>query len=362
MTSELTRTGGTRPRSRYAHRARIVLALVLGAVLAAGACGTGAQSGSANGPVQEMTYLNTLPIESLTYAPELIADTNGYFAAQGLRVNFQYINGTPAATAAIMSGQGVLTRAGDTDIINSISSKGARVVNVGTGQKGGTTIRIVSSKRKPIATPADLRGKVIGEAALGGTTEGILTLVLNSAGMRISDVQQQVVGMSSGVFNLVQAGRLDGYMVSMDTALQLQASQPDAVILDPSQYIAAGSQAYITSTEQSADPAKRDQIQRYLRAIKSAIQFIADDQRNGYANTIRLISDKYRVPVFSDPAVTRASLDAYLQTWTFGGIDKAVQVDDARWTQTYDEMVAAGMVAGGANPREWIDGRLAPTS
>src|SRR5689334_22683635 len=40
---------------------------------------------------------------SLTYAPELVADTKGFFKAAG--VNFQFVNGTPPAIAAIMSGR-----------------------------------------------------------------------------------------------------------------------------------------------------------------------------------------------------------------------------------------------------------------
>lgn len=239
-----------------------------------------------------------------TYAPELIADTKGFFSVAGVHVNFQFVNGTPPAIAAIMPGQAELTGAGDSDIIRSIATMGAV-------QKGGTTIRIVSGKRNPIATPQDLRGKVIGEAALGGTTEGILSLLLSSAHMQLSDVKQQVVGMSAGVFNLVREGRLDGYMLSLDTALQLQATQPDAVILDPSKYIAAGSQDYITSVAQDADPAKKEAIWGYLKAIRSAIEFIAQDKANGYAETIKAISTKYKVPAFADQQATKAALDAY---------------------------------------------------
>jgi NitT/TauT family transport system substrate-binding protein len=316
----------------------------------------------ARAPVS-LTYLNTLPIESLTYATELVADTKGYFKAEGVNVDFQFVNGTPPAIAAVMSGKGALTRAGDTDIIKSIVTKDAQVLNVGAVQKGGTTIRIVSSKRNPIANPADLRGKVIGESALGGTTEGILNLVLNQAGMKITDVKQQVVGLSAGVFNLVQDGRIDGYMTSLDTALQLQAGQPDAVILDPSKFIASGSQDYITSTAQSKDPAKQDAIRRYLKAIKSAIVFMAGDQASGFAETIKSISTKYKVPAFADKAVTKASLDGYLASWTAaGGLDKAVQVDDTKWAATYDEMVKAAVVPGGKDPHGWIDDQLAPKS
>jgi NitT/TauT family transport system substrate-binding protein len=355
----------TRSRFPRGRRLSAVVPLALVTVLAASACGAapapGAAAGGGTAPAS-LTYLNTLPIESLTYATELVADTMGYFKAEGVDVNFQFVNGTPPAIAAVMSNQGVLTRAGDTDVIKSIVTKDAQVVNVGAVQKGGTTIRVVSSKRNPIAKPADLRGKVIGESALGGTTEGILTLVLNSVGMKITDVKQQVVGLSAGVFNLVQDGRIDGYMTSLDTALQLRAGQPDAIILDPSQFIASGSQDYVTSSAQAKDPVKQDAIRRYLKAIKSAITFMAKDQATGFAETIKSISGKYKVPAFADKDVTKAALDGYLASWTSGGLDKAVQVDAAKWAATYDEMVKADVVPGGKDPKAWIDDQLAPKS
>ncbi|GAA3731288.1 hypothetical protein GCM10022225_11400 [Plantactinospora mayteni] len=354
-------SGETRSRRRPGTRA--ALALLLSTSLALSACGGGSEPSQAGGELKKVTYLNTLPLESLTYAPELVADTNGYFKAEGLDVDFQYINGTPPAVAAVMSGKGLLTRAGDTDIMRSISDKNAQIVNVGAVQKGGTTIRIISSRRNPITNAADLRGKTIGQSALGGTTEGILVLVLASQGMKLTDVKQQVAALSAGTFNLVRNGRLDGYMTSLDTALQVQADHPDdAVLLDPSQYTAAGTQAYVTSVEQAKDPARQDEIQRYLRAIKSAVRFIAEDRADGYADTIKLISGKYKVPSFANPEVARAALDTYVATWTAGGVETAVQTDRSRWSSTYQELVSAGLLGGGKDPSQWIDDRNAPKS
>lgn len=366
MRSEVIRGGavrGSRHTSGHRRGRRIAIVGAVGTILLGAACAsppdkaTSAGSGEAS-----LTYLNTLPIESLTYAPELVADTKGFFKAEGVKVDFQFVNGTPPAIAAVMSGKGQLTRAGDADVIKSIATKNAKVVNVGTVQKGGATIRIVSSKKHPINTVADLRGKTIGESALGGTTEGLLTLLLSSAGMKLSDVHQQVVGLSAGTFSLIQKGRLDGFMPSLDTATQLKATHKDAVVFDLSKHIAAGSQAYITSTAQAGDAKKQDAIKRYLRAIKSAIKFITEDKADGYAKTMKAVATKYHVPAFDQPDVTRAALDGYVASWTSGGADKAVQTDHERWSATYQEMVKAGTVRGGLKPDTWVDDRMAPTN
>lgn len=342
---------------------RVAVAAAVGAVLVASGCAgpSGTGSKAASGEVS-LTYLNTLPIESLTYAPDLLAETMGYFKKEGVHVNFQFVNGTPPAIASVMSGKGQLTRAGDADIMKSIATKNAKIVNVGTVQKGGATIRIVSDRKNPINSPADLRGKTIGESALGGTTEGLLTLLLSSEGMKLSDVHQQVVGLSAGTFSLVQRGRLDGFMPSLDTATQLKATYKDAVAYDMSKVLAAGSQAYITSTAQAKDAKTQKAINRYLRAIKSAIAFITADKANGYAKTMKSIATKYHVAAFGKPDVARASLDGYVDSWTYGGADKAVQTDHTRWSNAYREMTKARMVPGGLDPEKWLDDTMAPTS
>ena len=49
------------------------------------------------GPTTKVTFLAVLPLTTLTYAPELLADAGGYFADQGLDVSFQSTRGTAQA-------------------------------------------------------------------------------------------------------------------------------------------------------------------------------------------------------------------------------------------------------------------------
>ena len=51
-------------------------------------------------PVQRITMVTTAPIESMTYAPEMVAMARGDFARHGLEVDLQALQGSPAAVQA----------------------------------------------------------------------------------------------------------------------------------------------------------------------------------------------------------------------------------------------------------------------
>src|SRR4051794_41213045 len=90
--SSARRTGGGRPW-------RTVLVAGLASTLLV-ACGGGGNSASgsdsassSSGGVQEVTFLNILPLASLTFTPDLVADSCGYFEKHGLKVNFETTQG-----------------------------------------------------------------------------------------------------------------------------------------------------------------------------------------------------------------------------------------------------------------------------
>ncbi|GHJ40911.1 hypothetical protein Sm713_65200 [Streptomyces sp. TS71-3] len=300
-----------------------------------------------------------MPTAGLTWAPELVADTCGQFAKQHLKVKFQYINGAPAGVQAVLAGSALLVRPGDTDAMQSIAT-GAPIVNVGAVQKGGATLRIVSDRHHPLTTPASLKGKTMGVGSTGGSTKVMLDLVLATAHLKPDALTRQVVGLTPGVFNLVQSGKLDGYVVSLDTAYTLQKQQKDVVVTNPADFITAGSNNYVTSARQLKDPAKASQIHRFEAGIQAAMRFIIADQADDYAKTKKCIASKYDVASLKDDEVARRSLDTYVKAWTTGGADKLLQTDPKAWQKTYDELTSAGLIKKGLKPAAWYSNAQVP--
>ncbi len=120
------------------------------------------------------------------------------------------------------------------------------------------------------------------------------------------------------MFDLVNTGRVDAFIVSLDTAMLLQATRPEAVVYDPNDAISAGSQIYATSTATAADPAEQDKLRRYLAAIADATAFIAADEAAGFTETMQLIGSKYQVSTLDWPEVARAALAAYVDGYARG--------------------------------------------
>ena len=108
-----------------------------------------------------VTFLAVVPLTTLTYAPELLADAGGYFADQGLDVSFQSTRGTAQAIQLVFAGSAPLTRIGQIEGMTHIVNSAAPILNIGTVIKE-STIRLVSSAQAPLREPKDCVGKVIG--------------------------------------------------------------------------------------------------------------------------------------------------------------------------------------------------------
>jgi NitT/TauT family transport system substrate-binding protein len=362
----MTRTT-TRPLPRSRSRWRQVLAAASAATLLAAcgggddeAAGDGGGGDGGDGALQEVTFLNILPLESLTFTPELVAASCGYFEEQGLEVSFETTQGSAQAIQTVLAGGALITRVGDMETMLAIGERDAPLVNVGQINKTGT-IRFISAASDPLESPEDIEGRLMGTPSEGGTSEIILQLTAATAGIAPEDVQTQVVGLAPGVFDLVTSGRIGGYIVSLDTSVALEQQQPDAVVYAPSDDVQSGGQVYVTSQQQTEDPEAQEQLRGYLAAIKAAVEFVAEDEANDFAETIECLSD-YAIPTLEDPEVGRTALSQYVESWTAAGTEEIARTVPEQWEAVYEEMAGSGFVPNDLDPAEWYTNDFAPGS
>ena len=326
------------------------LAAAGGSVLLASCAGDDSPAGG-----DALTFLAILPLTTLTFAPELLADAGGYFADQGLDVTFQSTRGSAQAIQLVLAGTAPLTRIGQIEAVSHAANSGAPIMNVGTVIKG-STIRLVSSATDPLREPRDFVGKTIGIPSEGGSSEITLNLMLAASGIDIESVDRQVVGLGPGVFNLVEQGRIAGFMVSIDTARILEFQSTNAVVLNPGDFIESGAQIYMLSETGLIEHA--DIARRYLAAIRGAIDFIIAD--DGFAETLGIIRQKYSFGTLDNTEVAVASLNDYIRSWTAGGPDTLLRTDADQWRAGYLELVNTGRVEGGLDPDAWFTNELVP--
>ena len=328
-----------------------------GGVLLAG-CGsdddaTAGGSGGGGNSVDEATFLTIIPL-NLGFISELLGELNGHFKQQGLKVTIQSTRGSAQALQSILQGSALITRAGAIETVLHNAKAGAPLVNVGT-QWRKSPLGFVSAPDAPLRNPADWRGKKMGVPSKGGTSEITFDLMLASANVPLDSVQRQVTGFSVGSYDLVEKGRVDGYVIGSVETVLFPLQKPEAVVVDPSKWVEEG-QVYLTSQRQLAE--KREQVQAYMNVVKATMQDVLNDREKKYMTIISAIRKKYDFEELKDDKVAQGVIQGQVDAWSHGGVTTPLVTVPEKWKKVYDQLVNAKLVEGGKNPQEWFTNDL----
>ncbi|HEY9522052.1 MAG TPA: ABC transporter substrate-binding protein [Thermopolyspora sp.] len=287
-------------------------------------------------------------------APELLAVAGGHFKKHGLDVKLQPVKGSPQAMQTLLAGVGPVTRIGQIDLVTAVGQTKQPMINIGSLTRA-STIRILYSKKNPLTTPKDFAGKLLGVPSEGGTSDKVVSLVMSNSGLDPESVKRQVTGLTPGTFNLVQQGRIAGYVVSVDTANIVVSQNSDAGVFDPGDYVKADRQVYVSTTQNVKDnPAD---LKAFMAGINDAIAaFVADEALD---ETLKVLRAKYSFATLDNDAIAKESLRQSRDAWTGGKPDAPYLVTDEKdWLDGYKELVKAGMTPDGLDAKAWYDNSL----
>ena len=221
----------------------------------------------------ELTKIN-LPmgyIPNVQYAPFYVADDLGYFAEQGLEIDFNYqteIDGTNLVGAgenpfALVSGEQVLLA----------RAQGIPVVNI-LGWWQDYPVALAVSSQSGIRELADLKGKKIGLPGPYGASYVGLRALLNAAGLQESDVTLDSIG-----YNQVEAlisGRDDAVVVyANNEPVQLKSIGYQAQIFPVKDYVNLSSNGVITNEKTIAE--NPELVRRFNQAVLQGLQDTLED-------------------------------------------------------------------------------------
>ncbi|WP_165368308.1 ABC transporter substrate-binding protein [Phytoactinopolyspora endophytica] len=336
------------------------------AALSAGALALSACSSSdddegdvAAGDLTPITVVTFLPLESFTFAPEMMAYSGGFFEDHGLDVTLEPVQGTAAAIQAVVGDAAFITRASTIDILPAMED-GQPIVGVGTMARQ-TNLRIASSQDDAVEGTADMEGTTIGMGSIGGTSERALDLALHHDGVDPGSVERQAVPVTAATFELVRRGELAGYIVSLDTALTLEDQNDDAVVSPAGLDVTPDLQLYFTTPDTiESDP---ETVEAFLAAMTDAAEFMVEDRENNFDETLQILRDSgdWDFPALSDDDAARAALEVYTtQTWMDDSGTPMMHNDPDRFAEAYDALAAGGLLEGGADPQEWITNDYVP--
>jgi NitT/TauT family transport system substrate-binding protein len=342
-------------RRSFLRRSAATVALASAGPAFLTACGSDAAAGDG----EQVTFLSYLPLETLSLAPELLAVAGGHFANHGLNVTLQPVKGSPQAMQTLLAGSGIVTRLGQIDVMTAVAESAQPLVNIGTLTRGSSLRFVYSKDKHPLERPEDFLGQTMGVPSEGGTSDKVVSLVLANAGLDPEQTRRQVVGLTPGTFNLVQQGRIAGYVVSIDTANMVESQQDDAGSFDPGQTVKSDSQVYVATKDGIAQ--HPDTLKAFLAGINDALASIVADE--SLDETIEQLRAEYSFASLDDDAVAKESLTTMRELWTGGDAGAPLLVtDEAAWAAGYAELTEAGIAEAGGDAVSWIDNSLLPTS
>jgi len=173
----------------------------------------------------------------LYYLPLTIAETQGYFKAEGLDVTIADFAGGSRALQALIGGSADITSGAFEHTIN-MQVKGQRLRAFVLQGRAPQIVLGVSTKTMPnYKSPADLKGKKLGVTAPGSSTQVLANFVLAKAGLKPSDVSIIGVGAGNGAVAAVRAGQIDA-ISNLDPVITLLTRSGDLKIISDTRVVA----------------------------------------------------------------------------------------------------------------------------
>jgi NitT/TauT family transport system substrate-binding protein len=337
---------GDRPRPG---RNRRVLALASAAVLAPAlltACGGSGTTTTSDGLVQVTVGGGG----SIFDTPLQVAEANGYFKKQGLKMKFVTLT---AATgpSALQSGSVQFFDSSPTGFVSALA-KGLPQIAVSSDGLGNPLGLVVSKK---FAAAHDLTAKTPAAQvakALSGSTGGSSSVNTKAeAGIFLDkygvdpDKKIKWVSLPSPAADkaAIKSGQIDWFVTSEPIPLQIQDSGDGVVVADPLKVPewAADEAGYgqLVVTQKSYATAHPDVVKKFATAVQQATAYMDTHLKDDNDKTVLKAAQKSLTGV--PDGVVQASLQQV--DWPTSGT-----MDAAGWTRTMAFLKSLGTLPGGA--------------
>lgn len=262
------------------------------------------------------------------YAPLYVAVDRGYFAAEGLALEFDYSFETDGI-ALVGAGELPFALVSGEQVLLARAQKLPVVYVLQWWQQ--YPIAVVSKAAAGIKTPADLAGRKVGLPGFFGASYVGLVGLLAANGMTLDDIDANEIG-----FNQVESlltDQSEAVVVYVNNEPVQLAQRGEAIdeirVADYANLVANG----LLTNEQSI-AAEPELIAGFVRAFLRGLQDTLDDPDAAFE-----ISKKY-VEGLDDSR--RGVLDASLDLWRAEPLGRT---DPAAWQETHDLLLQMGLLS-----------------
>jgi len=274
---------------------------------------------------------------SLAFAPVLYADAAGYYRDEGLEMHLEGGKGAALAAQMTIAGQMDAGRTGGTNYIVSRVNNGAPLVSIATIAQV-SPFYVLSSKENPVKTIADLEGRTVGMATLGGSMEGTLDLMMRKAGASPEEVNKVKVADSAASFALIEAGRAGAYIGNTSSMIIASSARDDVEVMPIDDGMPG--QVYVARPDEIAeDPQK---FVAFLRATHRAVKEIVTAQ--DLMPILETIGKAYEVTGLSNPETAQKDLRANADNWASKGQENLLRNVPEVWEGAVELLLEAGLI------------------
>ena len=273
-----------------------------------------------------------MPSLSLSFVAPQVAYAKSFFREEGIDAEIIRI-ATNVGLVAVTTKEIGYTTAVGAALRAGVKGLPIKIVTYFNGRP----LHVLVAKRE-FKSVAELRGKVIGFAGYGDSTEFMLRAMLGQAGMGLEkDVQAFQVSGSGQRLQALLSGKLDAAIVP--PPFNFEAESKGFVRL------VAAADVFETSVSGLAlhNDTLRDkpaQVKKMLRALLKAQSFI----RGNKADSVRIIANWLKL----EPGIAEASYDIYVKGMSSNGIvgERVLEsdIERARRDQQVKEPVAVARV------------------
>ena len=179
----------------------------------------------------------------LYYLPLTIAESLGYFKAEGLDVTIVDFAGGSRALQAVIGGSADVVSGAFEHTLN-MQAKGQKLRAFALqGRAPQIVLGINPKTMASYKTVADLKGKKIGVTAPGSSTNVMANFVLAKAGLKPSDVSIIGVGAGNGAVAAMRSGQIDA-ISNLDPVVTLLQRSGDLKIISDTRILAEADKVF----------------------------------------------------------------------------------------------------------------------
>ena len=233
---------------------------------------------------EEITYLLPAPSFLPAFAPWMLAQQRGYFAQEGLKINFVTAKGGVDCAVQVGAGNAPIGGAiGDTPIIARAQGVPVKAVAL----LGGRALaHLAVHDGKGINTPKDLKGRTVSVMAYQDTTYYVLLGMLAAAGLNKNDVDAQAAG-PAGVWQLFAAGKTDAMSAVPEWIANARAAGARVKIYESDQSFNSMAQVVIASEDTIRK--RPDLVRKVVRATLKGVRDIMTNPKGAVADYVAAV-------------------------------------------------------------------------